>query len=115
MVEADLTKLAATASGQLRLKASMTHNESSVLEFDDFLTTDKEAWRAISLEESSQPFYGMEEVVTLGPMVQTELEMVKGFSAGSLLALFPDNLTLLSRTGQDLQSQVLSPVLVASP
>jgi subtilisin family serine protease len=115
MVEADITKLAATPGGELRLKASMTHNESSVLEYDDFLNTDKESWRTISVEETAQPFYGMEEVITLGPQSQTELEMVKGFNAGSLLALFPDNLTLLSRTGQDLQSQVLSPLLVAGP
>lgn len=115
MVEADVTKLAATPGGQLRLKASMTHNESSVLEYDDFLTTDKDSWRAISLEEAAQPFYGMDEVVTLESQGQAELEMVKGFNAGSLLALFPDNLTLLSRTGQDLQSQVLSPLLAASP
>jgi hypothetical protein len=79
------------------------------------LNTDKESWRTISVEETAQPFYGMEEVVTLSSQSQTELEMVKGFNAGSLLALFPDNLTLLSRTGQDLQSQVLSPLLVSSP
>lgn len=108
IVEADVTKLARRASGELAIKVASIFNDPNNIEMDDFLGQ-AEQWQSISLEEKSQAYLNLPEVIEVkaGQAVTTELD--KGQGKGQLMLLFPDNRTVVSDVETDDQLQILKP------
>jgi hypothetical protein len=109
IVEADVTKLARRPSGELAIKVATIFNDSSAVEMDDFLGRETNQWQKISLDESTQAYTHLPEVVDLKSGQSAAMEFEKGQGSGSLLMLYPDNRTLMSDHGKDDQAQILKP------
>ncbi|MCE3010674.1 MAG: S8 family serine peptidase [Proteobacteria bacterium] len=105
VVEADVSKIQRRPSGELAVKVSTTHYESSAVEPDDYLDDTKSDWKKLSLKDQS--FMGMEEILSVKPQQSAVLMMTKGAAKEDLLLLFPQNTSRRSVVGQDQQSQVI--------
>lgn len=110
VVEADVTRLARRANGQLAIKVATIFNDASAVEMDDFMGNQARAWKLISLEEKSQPFRGLPEALALDAGQALSVEFVKGEGDGKLMLLMPDNRTVSSDLVKDDQMQILKPV-----
>ncbi|MFN7454572.1 MAG: S8 family serine peptidase [Pseudobdellovibrionaceae bacterium] len=105
LVEAELSRIQRRPSGEIAVKVSTTHYESSAIETDDFLDETKSSWKKLSLTD--QGFMGMDEVISIGPQSSAVLTMTKGAAKEELLLLYPQNSSRRSDLGEDQQSQTL--------
>ncbi|MEZ0392554.1 MAG: S8 family serine peptidase [Pseudobdellovibrionaceae bacterium] len=110
LVEADVTKLARRATGELQIKVAALFNDPNAVEMDDFLASQATQWQPLSLEEKSQAFMNLPEVLEVKAGASVTADLDKGQGKGDLLLLFPDNRTVVSDTESDDQLQILKPV-----
>lgn len=107
VIEADVSKLARSASGQLAIKVATIHDEASSAEADDYLAGGLNKWTRISVQGETQSFLDLPEVVTLAPSESRTLDLTKGEGLEGLLLLMPQNRTVFSDLQKDSESQIL--------
>lgn len=108
VIEAEVQNLTKRASGELAMIIATTHNESSVIEKDDFLGTLND-WMKISTLESSQAFMEMPESFTVKAGTEASMDLTKGFGKGNLLILMPNNPFVVSDQLLDSQAAIAQP------
>lgn len=109
VIQADITKLAKTAEGDLRLKAAVLNEEADVVESDDYLSNHAKSWHTIRLNPQASAYYGMPEIVTIPAQSEMTVPLTHGEDQRSLVVYMPQNAFVMSDTGNDRQSQVKRP------
>lgn len=107
IIEADVSALAIADTGELNIKVSTTHQDSGVVEYDDYLGTQDQAWEKISLNPKAQSFYGMPEVVELKAQETITVPVTKGYGAQDLVIYAPQNKSVRDAVLEDGQSMVV--------
>jgi subtilisin family serine protease len=109
VIEADISKLARRATGELAVKVLSQDYNGSAVETDDYLTDSSDRWLALSVEESAQGYSGLPEKVSLAAGESKTVEFEKGAGAHRLMVLAPQNLTVFSDVLEDQQQTLLDP------
>lgn len=109
IIEADLSQVSISATGELSIKISTTHQDSGVIEYDDYLGNQDKAWHKISTRTLGQSFAGLPEVVTVDAKSSRSLELVKGYDSAPLVLYTPLNRAVNDILIEDAQSLVLTP------
>lgn len=109
IVEADVTKLIRTETGELSVKIATIHQEASAVQMDDFLANGLNSWKKISVEEASQSFMGLPDSVTLNPGDVMTVPVDKGEGSEDMLVLMPDNRSVNSDVETDSQGKIMKP------
>jgi subtilisin family serine protease len=106
VVSADLSKIAKTADGDLKVKVAVIA-DSTTPEGDDFLGN-QEKWLTLTPAGGGQSFLGFPEVVTLTAGESTVVNFSRGSARGKAVVYFPYNKANADAFGSDEQSKVLS-------
>jgi subtilisin family serine protease len=109
IVEADISKLARTPTGEISVKIATIHQEASAVQMDDYLGDGLNSWKKISLEEGSQGFQGMPETINLNPGDRLTVPVDKGEGSEDMLILMPDNRSVSSDVQLDSQGVIMKP------
>lgn len=107
IIEADISQLAFSATGELRLKVSTTHNDNGAIEYDDFLGGQDKAWEKISVSTTGQSYLQMPEVVLLEGGESVTVPLVKGYGSEDLIIYAPQNRSVRDVLIEDAQSQII--------
>lgn len=111
VVEALVSALAKTATGQLAFSLVASHNEQSSVQMDDYLGATAKKAKVISLKKQDQAFVGLPESLKVAAgSAAVSVELTKGAGSESLLVLMPQNGFSMSDLLTDAQAQVLAPV-----
>ncbi|WP_413581659.1 S8 family serine peptidase [Bdellovibrio sp. HCB288] len=108
IITADASLLATSATGELNIKVSTTHQDNYALEYDDYLSDDK-TWSKISLNDLGQSYADIPEVVSLEGKSSATIKLKKGYSAANLVIYSPQNKSVRDPLAEDTQSQIISP------
>ncbi len=111
IVEAPVSALKRTASGELSVQVAASYQELSAIEYDDYLNN---KWYALSVAKDGQGFVDMPEKTSLAAGASETIELTKGAGSEKLVALFPQNRTVVGGLDKDEQSQVAKPTFGAS-
>jgi subtilisin family serine protease len=106
VLEVPVSALALNANGLLKVKLSVLHEDKGAVEADDYLGSDQEKWLKINLAEESQSFRSLPEKLSVASGATVKVELEKGESNESLMALFPQNAWSSSLIGNDDQMQL---------
>jgi hypothetical protein len=109
VVSADVSKLAKTASGELRVKLAVLPYESGTPAGDDYLAAQESRWKTLPLARENMPFVDIPERITLAASAEETVSLTAGGTRGSLVIYLPHNASNFSLTRADEQQQVLSP------
>ncbi|MFZ3230565.1 MAG: S8 family serine peptidase [Pseudobdellovibrio sp.] len=109
VIEALISQLAKTTTGQLKFKLVVSHNEQSSVQMDDYLGANDKASYTISLKKEDQSFIGLPEVLKLKASETLQTELKKGAGSENLLVLMPQNKFSMSDLVMDAQGQILKP------
>lgn len=107
IIEADISLLSTSDSGELSLKISTTHQDSGTLEYDDYLAQQASNWLKISTSSQAQAFAEIPETIELAGQQSTTISLVKGYSNGDLVLYAPQNRAVRDVLIEDAQSQVI--------
>ncbi len=102
IVEAPVSALKRTASGELSVQVAASYQEISAIEFDDYLNN---KWYSLNVTVGGQGFTDMPEKTTLLAGESKTIELTKGVGSEKLVALFPHNRTVVGGFDKDDQSQ----------
>ncbi|MDC0980305.1 S8 family serine peptidase [Bdellovibrionales bacterium] len=108
MMEAPLSKLSRTKSGELAIKLAVLSGEGVNVEEDDFLSGHLNSWVKIQVDPRSQAYSEIPESVVLGAKSTQQASMNRGEGEGSLLLLYPQNRSVRSGTVKDTQSEIIT-------
>ena len=108
VVSADLTKLAKTAAGDLKVKVAIIA-ESTTPEGDDFLGN-QEKWITLEPKARSGAFYDFPELVSIEAGSSKTVSLTRGAAKGNAVVYMPYNKANYSQTGSDAQSKILKPM-----
>ncbi len=106
VIEADITKIAPDAQGDIGIKLAVSNLESDD-NSDDFLANHGEQWQKINIAENAFAFYDMPEVVTVNAKDEETLALKRGAGSARLLVLYPNNAGAVNSISKDQQSQIL--------
>lgn len=109
VVSADVSKLALTASGELRVKLAVLPYESGTPAGDDYLAAQESRWKTLPLARENMPFVDIPERISLAASAEETVSLTAGGTRGSLVIYLPHNASNFSLTRTDEQQQVLSP------
>lgn len=108
IIEADVSVLSLADTGELNIKISTTHQDSGIVEYDDYLEkhADSEAlWEKISVYSMGQAFTELPEEVVLAGQENVTIPLVKGYGNGDLILYAPQNKSVRDPVLEDAQSQ----------
>jgi minor extracellular serine protease Vpr len=108
VVSADLSKLAKTAAGDLKVKVAIIA-ESTTPEGDDFLGN-QDKWITLEPKARSGAFYDFPEIVSIDAGSSQKISLTRGAGKGNAVIYMPYNKANYGQTGSDAQSKVLKPV-----
>lgn len=107
VVTADLSLLAKTATGDLRLKVAMLTDSTSP-ESDDYLgATDR--WLTLTPSAEGQAFVNLPEIISLNAGETKTVELTKGGANGNMVVYMPFNQSTTSSVQRDEQAKVIKP------
>jgi minor extracellular serine protease Vpr len=107
IIEADISKLTLAETGELNIKVSTTHQDSGVIEYDDYLGKEDEQWDKISVNPMAQSFNGLPETVELKGSESKTVSVQKGYGTGALIMYAPQNRSVVDVLLEDSQSIVV--------
>ncbi|MFS4460436.1 S8 family serine peptidase [Bdellovibrio sp. HCB2-146] len=107
IVEADISQLALADTGELALKVSTTHEDSSAIEYDDYLGNHDKTWQKVSVNAMGQAYTQIPEVVTLTGQSSQTVSLQRGYGSEELIMYTPFNRAVRDQLLQDSQSQVI--------
>lgn len=107
IIEVDTAKLTLADTGELNIKISTTHQDSGVIEYDDYLGKQDQQWDKISINPLAQAFGELPEVVELAGQESLSIQAVKGYGSGDLILYVPQNRSVNDILLEDDQSQVI--------
>lgn len=107
VVNADLSKLAKTAEGDLKIKVAIIA-EPSAPEGDDFLGN-QEKWITLTPKAAGAAYIDLPEVVTIAAGETKSVSFTRGAAAGNAVVYMPYNRSNNSAITRDDQSKVLRP------
>lgn len=106
ILRVELSKLKLNKDQKVNIKlASMNFEADS--DVDDYLAGHESEWGELNLSETAAPFLDLPEAVQLSGSESTELTIKRGYSAGKLLLLMPQNAPVYKATVKDQQSIIL--------
>ena len=108
IIEADVSMLARSATGELSIKVATIHDSASTVEMDDYLGNGLKEWKKLSVDGQSQAFREIPEIVKVQPGEQQVVELTKGEGSEKLLILMPQNRTVFSDILEDGQSNIMA-------
>lgn len=107
IIEADISLLSVSNSGELNLKVSTTHQDSGASEYDDNLGT--AGWMKISTASNGQSYTQLPEAIELEGKQKKTISIVIGYGLENLIIYTPQNRSVRDVLLQDNQSQVVLP------
>ncbi|MDG0817579.1 S8 family serine peptidase [Bdellovibrio sp. PAP01] len=107
IVEADISQLAISDTGELSIKVSTTHEDSGAIEYDDYLDKQEQTWQKISVEKMGASFAQMPEVVELNGHDSITVPLLKGYGSSELILYAPQNKSVRDVLLEDTQSQIV--------
>jgi subtilisin family serine protease len=110
IVEANVTDLQLAETGELRIKVSTTHQDSGVIEYDDYLGNQAKEWEKVSTSPLAQSFAQLPEAVDLAGGETKSVSLLKGYGLKNLILYSPQNRAVQDPVLQDGQSQVVQAV-----
>ena len=112
ILEANVTKLARRATGELAIKVASQELSESSVEGDDYLNDAATKWMSISVDPRDQSFTGLPEKVTVAAGETKTVDLEKGAGTQPLMVLIPQNLTVFSDVLEDQQQFLVNPNFV---
>ncbi len=107
IIEANVSDLAVSPTGELNIKISTTHQDSGIVEYDDYLGDHSQKWQKISVSPMGQSFAQLPEVVELAGKETKTLSLQKGYANQDLVLFAPQNRSVRDSILLDTQSQVV--------
>lgn len=107
VVSADLSKIAKTAAGDLKIKVAMLA-DSTTPEADDYLGK-MTKWTTLTPTAQGQAYANLPESISLAAGEVKTVELTKGGAEGKLILFMPFNQSTTSATRSDEQSKVVTP------
>ncbi|QDK37304.1 S8 family serine peptidase [Bdellovibrio sp. NC01] len=107
IIEADISALAISDTGELQIKISTTHEDSGAIEYDDYLNNQATEWKKISLEKMGAGYASLPEEITLQGQESVTVPLLKGYGANDLILYAPQNRSVRDVLLEDNQSQVV--------
>jgi hypothetical protein len=107
IIEANISQLALADTGELNIKVSTTHQDTGVIEYDDFLGKQESQWQKISVNPLAQSFAQLPETVELKGQETQTLHLQKGYGNGDLILYAPQNRSVVDVLLEDTQSQTV--------
>lgn len=106
IVESPVSALKLAGSTELRVKIAASYQEISAIEADDYLNN---KWFSLNVAKNGQGYVDLPEKISLAAGEKSNVEITKGAGSDSLIALFPNNKTVVGGLDHDDQSQVAKP------
>ena len=91
IVEVPTQFLSKRPTGELAVKVLTTHQDSSALEYDDYLGRSQTEWKGIDISKGGQSYFDMPESILVPANASVATELTKGSGNEDLLLLFPSN------------------------
>lgn len=107
IIEADVSALALSDTGELNIKVSTTHQDSGAIEYDDYLGKDETEWQKISISDMAQAFAQIPEVIELQGQEHKTVTLLKGYGSNDLILYAPQNRSVRDVLLEDTQSQII--------
>lgn len=107
IVEANVADLRLSETGELNIKISTTHQDSGVIEYDDYLGKQDSHWEKISVNPLAQSFSQLPEFVELSGGEKKTVSLQKGYGLSNLVVYSPQNRAVQDPVLKDAQSQVV--------
>lgn len=115
MLEAPISLLKRSASGELAIKLAVVSAEGSNVEEDDFLNGHLDKWIPIQMDPASQGYTDIPEVVQVDAGATVPVSLTKGEGTSELMVLYPQNKSVRSSTLKDSQSQIVQEKYLFNP
>lgn len=115
VLSADVSKLAKTTGGDLRIKLAVLPTDAGNAAGDDYLAKSTNKWMTLPLARDNMPFVDLPTAVPVAAHSREQLNFTSGGGKGRLLLYFPDNVSHFSTTRKDEQQQILVPHYVHAP
>jgi subtilisin family serine protease len=107
IVSADISKLAVTAKGDLKVKIAVLGDVGSPAG-DDFLGKESK-WHTLGLGADTQTYVDLPEVITVEAGSTKTVDLTRGGGHGSLILYLPHNASNFSSVTNDRQSVIVKP------
>lgn len=105
VVEAPLSMLSKTVTGELSIKLAVLNEDPAAIEADDYLG-EMTKWKKINPTTDAMSFMDMPEVVELKANTSKKVELTKGEGTEDLLILYPMNRSTKTHTRTDAQGEI---------
>lgn len=110
IVEVDISKLALSATGELAVKISTTHQADGAVEYDDYLAQEETEWKKISINPLAPAYSAMPESVEIAGQGTQTVYLQKGYGAEDLIVYSPQNRSVAPGVLlEDAQAQIVKP------
>lgn len=103
VLQADLSKIAKTAAGDLRIKVATLNTNVNVPEGDDYLGKEDARWDTITPTVDGQAFVSLPETIAVKANETVKISATKGNAKGRLVVYMPNNMTTFSEIATDKQ------------